>query len=66
MQITGSIDVPVAKEVNEASDRGAAILATSWVDDYLTAAIKSKLLDDENTTSKLFKPSGPLGGLESE
>ncbi len=63
MQIAGAHDVPVTDEIFKATDRGAAILATSWLDDYLIAAIKSKLLDDKDTIKKLFKPSGALGGL---
>jgi hypothetical protein len=63
MQITGETDLPVAKEIYAAPDRSAAILATSWLDEYLTMAISSKLLDDKDTANKLFKPSGPLGNL---
>src|ERR1700730_3819999 len=63
MQITGEADMPVAKEILEAPDRSAAILATSWLDDYLTVAIRTKLLDDKDTANKLFKPSGPLGSF---
>jgi len=63
MQITGESDLPIAKEIHAAPDRSAAILATSWLDDYLTTAIRTKLLDDKDTANKLFKPSGPLGNL---
>jgi hypothetical protein len=63
MQIAGTQDIPVTDEIYMATDRGAAILATSWLDDYLTAAIKSKLLNDKDTIKKLFKPSGALGSL---
>jgi hypothetical protein len=63
MQITGEVDLPIAKEIYAAPDRSAAILATSWLDEYLTVAIKTKLLDDKDTANKLLKPSGPLGNL---
>jgi hypothetical protein len=63
MQITGEHDLPVVKEVMAGPDRSAAILATSWLDDYLTAALKSKLLDDKDTANKIFKPSGPVGAF---
>jgi hypothetical protein len=66
MQITGEADIPIAKEISNAPDRSAAILATSWLDEYLTKAIKSRLLDDTDTTHKLLKPTGPIGALANK
>jgi hypothetical protein len=66
MQIPGEQDIPVADEIAKAPDRSAAILATSWLDEYLTAAIRSKLLDDKDAAHKLFKPSGPIGAFAAK
>jgi hypothetical protein len=66
VQIPGQDDLPIAQEIYPAPDRSAAILATSWLDEYLTAAIKSKLLEDKDTANKLLKPSGPLGAFATK
>lgn len=66
MQIPGEDDMPVAREISQATDRSAAILATSWLDEYLTTALRSRLHQDRDTANKLFKPSGPLGALTTK
>lgn len=56
-------DLPIAGEIHSASDRSAAIVATSWLDTKLTTAIKSRLLRDKNITDKLLRPGKPIGAL---
>jgi len=50
-------------EMNSASERAQAIVATAFLEDKLTELLQAYLREDADTTRKMFKPSGPLGGL---
>ncbi|MEE8057343.1 MAG: MltR family transcriptional regulator [Pseudomonadales bacterium] len=52
-------------EIENQSDRGSAIVGSTWVEEELKTAIKSKLIDDEKVWSRLFRNSGPLGTFSS-
>jgi hypothetical protein len=64
--IVEQADMPISKEVQNSPDRSAAIVATSYAEDKLTVAVKSRLLKDSDITNKLFKPSGPMGGFAAK
>jgi hypothetical protein len=51
---------PVIKEIREQSDRAAAILAVSFLEDRLAALLQAWLVDEPNIVSKMFGGSGPL------
>ena len=56
----------LALEMHNAPDRVSAILGVAFVEEKLTEAIKSRLLNDKDAASKLFKPSGPIGAYASK
>jgi hypothetical protein len=51
-------------EIEESfSDRAAAIVAATFVEQHLTSFLQSKLLKDEPIMKELFRVSGPLGSF---
>ena len=59
--------VAMIKEVESGSDRAAAILAASCVEDQLAFAIKCKLRrDDESVIRDMFQVRGPLGSFSAK
>ena len=64
MQITSKKDELLWKEVMTGSDRAVAIVATSYMNDKLEAAICAQLrAEDPDALEKTFKLSAPMGGL---
>ncbi len=65
--ISDSIELTMAfvQEVESQTDRGAAILGASWVEEELKAAIQSFLLGDPALYKKMFNQSGPLSSFSS-
>jgi hypothetical protein len=61
IQVYNPAEYPLAEEIHNAPDRICAVLAVAFLEEKLTAAVKSRLLKDDDTLKKLFKPSGPLG-----
>ena len=50
------------KEIDETkSDRAAAIVAATFVEDHLTRLLRRNLEQDDNLLEELFRPGGPLG-----
>jgi len=62
MDVTSKKNQALWEEMNGASDRAVAIVATSYLNDNLEAALRAQLRADDATSNKLFKISGPLGG----
>lgn len=54
------------EEIQEQSDRGAAIVAVAWVEESITAALESFLHADSNSWKRLFTGSGPLANFSSK
>jgi DNA-binding MltR family transcriptional regulator len=48
------------------SDRATAIVAAAILEDRLTKAIQSKLRNDKDAVSRLFRQSGPLGSFSAK
>jgi hypothetical protein len=47
------------------SDRGSALIAVTWVDDALTACLKSRLRDEKKIVDSVFRPDGSLGSFSA-
>jgi hypothetical protein len=52
-------------EIEASFDRAAAIVSAAFVDDRLTAALKSRLHYDKKIIDSMFNPSGPLGSFSA-
>lgn len=57
---------PVINEIREQSDRAAAILAVSFLEDRLAALLQAWLVNDPNIVSKMFGGSGPLATFSAK
>jgi len=53
-------------ELENQTDRGAAIIGVAWVEEALQAAIESVLESDKKTWDRLFGRSGPLSSLSAK
>ena len=53
-------------EIESGSDRSVAIVCSAYVEDQLTAALKSKMEDDEVVLREMFRSSGPLGSFSAK
>ena len=53
-------DKQTTDEIDRQEDRGAAIVAVAYFEDFLTASIKTQLIKDEEVTDPLFKGRGQL------
>lgn len=58
--------VTLLEEIQDQSDRGAAIVAVAWVEESITAAIESFLHTEPNSWKRLFTGSSPLANLSSK
>lgn len=63
MEIKNEADKALFMEMISAPDRSAVIVATSYLNDKLTDAIKVYLKKDNGVIRELFKATGPLGSL---
>ncbi|WP_419656553.1 mannitol operon repressor [Desulfosarcina variabilis str. Montpellier] len=54
------------KEINEQSDRGAALIVATWLDEELRAAIKTKFVNSDSNEKKVFEGNGPLSTFSSK
>jgi DNA-binding MltR family transcriptional regulator len=54
------------EEIQEQSDRGAAIVAVAWIEESITAALECFLHADPNSWKRLFAGSGPLANFSSK
>jgi hypothetical protein len=58
--------VALIEELENQSDRAAAIILAAWVEEELLGAIKSKLEKDDSIFKKLFYNSGPLSSFSAK
>lgn len=54
------------EEIQNQSDRGAAIVAVAWVEETVTAALESFLHTDSTSWKRLFTGSSPLANFSSK
>ena len=59
-------ELTLMTEVETQSDRGCAIIATSWLEEELKAALKSVLSGNERAWKKLFSSTAPLANFSSK
>lgn len=57
---------PIVAEIEKQGDRAAAIVATAFLEEQLTEAIKLMLVDEPKITKSLFKGSGALAALSTK
>jgi hypothetical protein len=55
----------IIAEIASQSDRGAALIAQAYLEDRLVAAIKARLVDNDDVLNRLFKGTGPLASFSS-
>jgi hypothetical protein len=53
--------LPIIKEINEAPDRSAAIVAVAFIEMRLTALIKQRMIDDAAVKDRLLGRDGAIG-----
>lgn len=53
-------------ELNRQSDRGAAIVAAAWLDDYLTIVLASCLINHPESWKRLLGPGGSLDSFSAK
>jgi hypothetical protein len=58
--------IALVQELESQSDRGAAIVGAAWVEEELTAAIRSFLQKDKRAWERLFNRSAPLSAFASK
>jgi DNA-binding MltR family transcriptional regulator len=63
--IANENDKSILEEIYKQTDRGAALIAVSYLEQRLLDAIKSRLNNDEKIEDKLFKGSGALATFSS-
>lgn len=56
----------VIEEIKRQSDRAAAILAVSFLEDRLATLLQAWLVDDPKTVRKMFSGSGPLATFSAK
>jgi hypothetical protein len=62
----GDADPNTVREIEEQTDRAAAIIAGSYLEDFLAAAVRSKLTQDEKVLNQFFKGMGPLATFSAK
>jgi DNA-binding MltR family transcriptional regulator len=58
--------IAMVQEMSEQTDRGAAIVATAWLEEAISAAIESFLQSDNKAWQRLFDSNGPLATLSAK
>ena len=53
------------KEISEQTDRGAALICATWLDEELSAAIKTKFINSDNE-KRVFESNCPLSTFSSK
>jgi DNA-binding MltR family transcriptional regulator len=56
----------LVQEIENQTDRGAAIVGAAWVEEELHAAIESFLEKDKAAWDRLFRKSGPLSSFSAK
>lgn len=54
------------EEINDQSDRGAAIVGAAWLEESMSAAIESFLESHPSAWQRLFGGNGPLGTFSAK
>jgi DNA-binding MltR family transcriptional regulator len=54
------------EEINDQSDRGAAIIGVAWLEEAIAAALESFLQPHSNSWKRLFGGNGPLGTFSAK
>jgi hypothetical protein len=65
-QLFNVAHAPIVSEIEKQSDRGAAILATAFLEEQLIECIKASLMDDPQIVKNLFRGSGPLAAFATK
>lgn len=58
-------DKAILQEIEHQTDRGAALIATAYLEERLVDAIKARLVQDKNIESAFFKGIGPLANFSA-
>lgn len=58
--------IALVQEIENQTDRGAAIVGAAWVEEELYAAAKSFLEQDNKAWDRLFRKSGPLSSFSAK
>jgi len=61
-----AIDYETILEIERQADRGAAIIACAYLEEFLVTAITSLLVDDKNGIEKMFTGMGPLATFSAK
>ncbi len=64
--IQGEADKAIILEISKQTDRGAALIATAYLEGRLSGAIKARLVRDATIESRFFKGQGPLASLSAK
>jgi DNA-binding MltR family transcriptional regulator len=59
-------DNAIFEEIQRQEDRGAAIIAGSFLDEFLLKAISSVLIDDEKSVEEIFEGTAPLATFSAK
>lgn len=62
----GTIDQDTTAEIERQGDRGAAIMAGSYLEDYFGSAIRAIMVDDKKSINQMFERMGPLATFSAE
>jgi DNA-binding MltR family transcriptional regulator len=65
-QVFDIAHAPIIVEIEKQSDRGAAIVATAFLEERLNECIRACLADDPQIIKNLFRGSGPLAALATK
>ena len=64
--IQGEADKAIILEISKQTDRGAALIATAYLEERLGGAIKARLVPDTTIEGHFFKGIGPLASLSAK
>jgi DNA-binding MltR family transcriptional regulator len=59
-------DKPIIEEIEKQTDRGAAIIASAYLEERLLAAIKARTNRHDKIESAIYKGSGPLASFSAK
>ncbi len=59
-------DVQIAKEIDRQEDRGAAIVAGAYLEDFILEALKRRLVPDTAVLNEFFTGMGPLATFSAK
>jgi hypothetical protein len=59
-------DERIVKEIDRQEDRGAAVIAGAFLEDFLTDAIRTRLLDGESVLDQFLSGMGPLATFSAK